>query len=124
MKKRSEILIADVDEEQKRKLFAQLTKEGYQVELVSDSAEAINYLQKQKVDVLILDVKIKDLKWYKTLSIIKGIDSNLPIIVTAAKNTSKLESQVRKYKVFYYHIKSFGDEELILAVKNALENRG
>ncbi len=120
MGREEEILIADVDEEQKKTLFVKLTGQGYKVKLVSGACEAINYLQGQKVDVLILDVEMKDLKWYQALPIIKEMETKLPIIVTAANNTPELESRIRRHKVFYYHIKSFGVEELTLAIKNAL----
>jgi DNA-binding response OmpR family regulator len=45
----------------------------------------------------------------------------MPIIMTSDANSPELESTILQHKVFYYHIKSFGNDELVLAVRNAVE---
>jgi DNA-binding NtrC family response regulator len=54
------------------------------------------------------------------LAIIKGLYRRLPIIITATENNPDLESRVRKKGIFYYHVKSFGMDELLLAINNAM----
>ena len=58
---------------------------------------------------------------YEAISIIKGLSHNLPIIITADENNPELEGRIRQRGIFYYHVKSFGPDELILAISNAME---
>ena len=85
------------------------------------ASEAIRNIQQEPVSVLIMDVGLKDMAWEEAVPIIKGLDPFLPIIITSAHNTPELEANILNHEIFFYHVKSFGSEELILAVKNALE---
>jgi hypothetical protein len=48
------------------------------------------------------------------------MERNLPVIVCADVNTAELESKIRKQGIFYYHIQSFGIEDLEMAISNAV----
>jgi DNA-binding NtrC family response regulator len=61
------------------------------------------------------------MKWEEVVPIVKGFNPGMPIIMTSDANTPKLESTILHHKIFYYHIKSFGNDELVLAVRNAVE---
>jgi DNA-binding NarL/FixJ family response regulator len=77
-------------------------------------------LQKGKVSALVMDVRIPEEMGYEAISIIKGLDRKLPIIITAEENNPEQESRVRQKGIFYYHVKSFGMDELMLAISNAM----
>ncbi len=49
---------------------------------------------------------------YEAISIIKGLDRKLPIIITADENNPEQESRIRHKGIFYYHVNSFGLDEL------------
>ncbi|MDH5705926.1 MAG: response regulator, partial [Candidatus Aminicenantes bacterium] len=68
---------------------------------------------------LIMDVNLPEMKGYEAVSIIKSIDPKIKIIMTTKKNTKSLEAKVREQDIFFYFIKSFGKEELKLAIHNA-----
>ncbi|MFH1083494.1 MAG: hypothetical protein V1751_08895, partial [Pseudomonadota bacterium] len=75
--------------------------------------------QGERVDVLVLDAVLLE-EDYGFISVIKGMERDLPIIICAENNTPQLESEIRKHKIFYYHIKSFGMEDLEMAISNAV----
>ena len=124
MKKRGVVLITDPDHKSKERVCPFLQNEGYNVELTDRISECISTIQNKDIGVLVLDVEAPEMKWYEAIPIIKGVNPSLPIIVTSSQNTPELEAQIRRQKVFYYHVKSFGVEELELAVRNALERSG
>ena len=124
MKKKGVILITDPDPKSKEWLFPFLQNEGYNAELTDRISECISTIQNKDIVVLVLDVEAPEMKWYEAIPIIKSINPSLPIIITSSQNTPELEAQIRRQKVFYYHVKSFGIEELELAVRNALERSG
>ena len=67
---------------------------------------------------LILDVNIPEMKGYEAVSILKNINPDIKIIMTSNHNTKELEARVRSEDIFFYFIKSFGKEELRLAINN------
>ncbi|MEJ2025813.1 MAG: hypothetical protein P8Y00_12545 [Deltaproteobacteria bacterium] len=48
------------------------------------------------------------------------MQTNLPVIVCAETNTAEMEIRIRQKRIFYYHIKSFGIEDLEMALANAI----
>jgi len=77
-------------------------------------------LQNQGVDALVLDAALLE-EDCGFISVIKGIERDLPIIICAGSNTPELESNIRQQKIFYYHINSFGIEDLEMAISNAID---
>ncbi|RLC27396.1 MAG: hypothetical protein DRH56_02785 [Deltaproteobacteria bacterium] len=79
-------------------------------------------IQSQRIHVLLLDAALlhEDCGF---ISIIKGMEEDLPIIICAETNTPEFESKVRKERIFFYHIKSFGLQDLEMAVSNAVRIR-
>jgi DNA-binding NtrC family response regulator len=118
---RAKIIVADGNKNSLEATHALFFKEGYHVEKALRLNDVFQCLQLEKIDVLILDVYMPEMKGYEAIPMIRGIDPHLPIIITAEENSLELESQVRQQRVFYYHVKSFGLEELKLAVENAIQ---
>ena len=77
-------------------------------------------LQSEKINVLVMDVRLPEDMGYEAISIIKGLDRKLPIIITADENNPEQESRIRQQGIFYYHVNSFGPDDLILAISNAM----
>lgn len=115
------ILIVEPDPKQTEKSLLLFKKQGYRLSSTDRALEAIRKLQEELYAVLIMDVEIKDMAWQEVLPIIKGLDPELPIIMTSSNNTPTLEAAILRQKPFYYHVKSFGTDELLLAVQNAVE---
>lgn len=121
MEREKRILIVEPDQKLAKKIYLIFRKEGFVANITERASEAIRNIQNEHVSVLILDIGIKDMAWEEAIPIIKGLDPDLPIIITATNNTPELEASILRQKPFYYHVKSFGTEELILAVQNAIE---
>jgi two-component system C4-dicarboxylate transport response regulator DctD len=115
------ILTLEPDSKMAEKLYQVFRKERFAVKTTERASEAIRSIQEEHVAVLIVDVGVKDMTWDEVVPIVKGLDPKLPIILTSEHNTPELEASILHQKVFYYHVKSFGNEELILAVQNAIE---
>jgi len=81
--------------------------------------ETLLTLQGQRVNALVLDAALLG-EDYGFISIIKGIEEDLPIIICAETNTPELESKIRQQRIFFYHIKAFGIQDLEMAISNAV----
>jgi DNA-binding NtrC family response regulator len=93
---------------------------GHHLIAVKNIRDVLITLQNEKVNVLVMDVCLPATTDVDDLAIIKGLYRRLPIIITATENNPDLESRVRKKGIFYYHVKSFGMDELLLAINNAM----
>jgi DNA-binding NtrC family response regulator len=120
MNEKKRILIVDPDPKERQDMAAFFRKEDYYVESGKGLPDAIMKLSEGCFDGLILDVDLKEMKGYEAVSILKNIDPKIKIIMTTKKNTKRLEAKVREQDIFFYFIKSFGKEELKLAINNAL----
>jgi DNA-binding NtrC family response regulator len=96
-----------------------ISRRGYKTILATTLKETLLTLQTQGADVLVLDASLLE-KDCELITIIKGMEKNLPVIICSEINTPELETRIRQQKIFYYHIKSFGKEDLEMAISNAI----
>ena len=97
-----------------------VTEKGYKVRAVENIKDVFLALRCEKINVLVMDVCLPEEMGCEAISIIKSMYDRLPIIVTTDENNPELESSVRQMGIFYYHVKSFGMDELMLAISNAM----
>jgi len=114
------ILLIDPDSRARKELVSFLKSENYEVETGRSFSEAIQKISQNNYGCLILDVDLPEMRGYEAVSVLKNLDPKLKIIMTTGKNTKRLEAKVRKQDIFFYFIKSFGKDELKLAIRNAL----
>ncbi len=124
MDKSRKILIVEPDNEDAWKLFRLFADEDYDLERSKSFAEAAEKVRDIRFDCVIMDVDLPDIKGYEAVPIMKMLDPEVQIIVTANQNTRELEVNIRKHDVFYYYIKSFDRHELKLAVRDVFKKLG
>jgi len=96
------ILIAE-DEEVLREVFKdELVEEGYNVLEARDAKGTLDCLKKEKVDLLILDIKLPDMSGLKLLEQIRKHHPTLPIVVCTAYDTFKTD-----YEIWAGHIADY-----------------
>ncbi|MGB6866559.1 MAG: response regulator [Candidatus Aminicenantaceae bacterium] len=114
------ILIIDPDENDRNVMATFLRQHNYSVETVKGLSDALKKVSEGCYDCLIMDVDLPEMKGFDAVSIFRNIDPKIKVIMTAKKNSMELESKVREQDIYYYFIKSFGKDELRLAINNAL----
>lgn len=119
----NKILLIDPDSIERNIIAAYLRSLNFAVETGKGLKDVVKKIYQNSFCCLILDVNLPEMKGYEAISIIKSIDPEIKIIMTAKKNTKSLETKVRKQDIFYYFIKSFKKEELKLAITNALNKQ-
>jgi DNA-binding NtrC family response regulator len=95
-------------------------EQGHLLKTVDNMKDLFIILQNEKINVLVMDVCLPEDLGYETISIIKGLHRKLPIIITADENNPEREARIRHQGIFYYHVNSFGMDDLILAISNAM----
>jgi DNA-binding NtrC family response regulator len=114
------LLIAERGCELAQGLSPWVAEQGHRCKTVDNIKDVLMTLQNEKINVLVMDARLPEDMGYEAISIIKGLHRKLPIIITADENNPEQESRIRQKGIFYYHVNSFGLDELILAISNAL----
>jgi DNA-binding NtrC family response regulator len=113
------ILIAEPAGVLSASLHAFASERGFTLLKTGNLKETLLALQGSRVDVLVLHAILLE-KDCEFISVIKGMERDLPVIICADANTAELESSIRKQGIFYYHIQSFGIQDLEMAISNAV----
>lgn len=106
-----------------QQLFDLFGKNKLALAVEHELGTAISHAQHAHFDVIVLDADVKGMPIEKTIQILRDIDPQTRIIVKTHDNTRELEAKVRKEKIYYYHLDSFGPDDLKLAIKNAIYQR-
>lgn len=114
------LLIAEPGKDLSVTLVPWLSEKGYRVKQVDTIKDVLLTVQGEKIHALLMDVCVPESMGIEAISIIKSLRRDLPIIVTTEENNPELESSIRQKGIFYYHVKSFGMDELMLAISNAM----
>ncbi|HET7436982.1 MAG TPA: sigma-54 dependent transcriptional regulator [Thermoanaerobaculia bacterium] len=117
------ILIVDDEEVLRDVLDAVLRREGFDILLASSGEEALNFLETEEVDLAILDVMLPGISGIDTLRAIRIANPSLPVIVITAFSSIDGAIEAMKQGAFHYIPKPFKNEEVVLTVNKALEQR-
>ena len=113
--KRISILIADDEEEIANLIAIHLEKEGYHVIKVSNGQEAVNAVETQSIDLLILDIMMPKMDGYEVTRQIRE-HYNMPIIFLSAKTSDFDKVQGLVIGADDYMTKPFTPIELVARV--------
>jgi DNA-binding NtrC family response regulator len=117
------ILIVDDEEVLRDVLDVMLRREGFECLSAASGEEALNVLETEEVDLVVLDVMLPGISGIDTLRAMRISNPELPVIVITAFSSIDGAIEAMKYGAFHYIPKPFKNEEVILTVNKALEQR-
>ena len=123
MTRHERMLIVD-DEEQMRDLLVKvLEKNGYQVAVCGDGAQALAFLEKEPVDLVVTDVRMPGMSGMEALRAIKELNPEIVVIIMTAFGSIDQAVQAVKEGAYDYINKPFKIDEMLLTIEKALEER-
>jgi two-component system response regulator PilR (NtrC family) len=115
------ILIVDDEPSMRDMLRIVLRRDGFDVLLASNGAEAIAMLEKERVDLLLSDIRMPDVGGVDVLRAAKGLNRDIiAFMMTAFASTDSAVEAMRLGAVDYF-TKPFNMDELRLKVRQHLE---
>ena len=115
----AKILIVD-DEEHIRFLYSEeLTEAGYEVITADSGYQLLERIEKEKPDLIVLDIKMVDYNGLDLLQDIRNKFYNMPVVLCTAYDTFK--EDMKSIAADFYVIKSFDLTELKNKIAMALE---
>ena len=116
-----DILIVEDDKNAREGLQKFLESEKHRVIAFDNGKEALRYLEKNKVDLILTDLKMPGLDGIKMLKRSQEISSSFLVIILTAYGTVEKAVEAMKLGAYDFLTKPFEDKELIGAVQEALQ---
>ncbi len=117
------ILIIDDEEVLRDVLQAVLQREGFDVALAATAEEGLAIVETDEIDLVVLDIMLPGMDGHEALRNIKETNPALPVIIVTAYSSIDGAILAMKNGAFHYIPKPFKNEEVIITVNKALEQR-
>ncbi len=116
------ILVVD-DEVNVIESFKQLLEEDYKVLTATNGEEALEKVERENLDIVLLDIRMPGMDGIEVLRRIEEMKENVDVIMVSAVNTMKTAIEAMKLGAYDYITKPFAAEEVVVSVGKALEKR-
>jgi CheY-like chemotaxis protein len=112
------VLLVDDNDDNLRIMREILVARGFEVRVAHDGPSALELLEQQRPDVILLDVMMPDMDGLEVLDRIKGAPDHaaIPVILVTAKAQDEDLLQGYKYGADYYITKPFTAKQLLYGI--------
>ncbi len=115
------ILVVDDDTSLRVYLQEELAEMGYEVRTASSAPEALKIVEKEPLDLVILDIRMPGMTGIEALPRIIGLKENLPVILNTAY--SQYKDDFMAWAANAYVVKSFDLTELKEKIQELLQEK-
>lgn len=117
------ILIVDDEERYRITLSKLLRVHGLDVTHVGRAREALDQLQEQEFDVILLDVKMPEMNGIEALAEIKKLKPDIEVIMLTGHASVDVAVEIMRLGGYEYLLKPCPMEELMLKIESAHERK-
>lgn len=117
------VLVVDDKEMLRDSVAITLERAGFLVRTATDGLAALDSVAKQRPDAVVTDMRMPGMTGVELLEKLRAIDDELPVILMTAFGTIETAVKAVRLGAFDYLTKPFEGDELIIAVKRAMDHR-
>jgi two-component system response regulator HydG len=121
-KKRAQILIVDDDAGHLTTLKTIVKSWGFRVETADDGSQAVDRVEDQPFDLILMDVKMTEMDGIEALKLIKRYNPAIPIIIMTAFSSVESAVEALKSGAYDYLTKPLDFEALKMTLERAIEH--
>ena len=114
------ILVIDDDKNIRKLLTVVLGNEGFTVLAASDGKIALEIMDKETVDMVIVDVMMPNLDGYEFTESVRAVNDKMPILMMSAKQLAEDRKKGFVVGIDDFMVKPIDTEELVLHVRALL----
>lgn len=114
------ILVVDDDKSTRLLLRAVLEAENYTVTAAGNGAEALEIMDREHVDLVVLDVMMPEMDGYEFTKKLRSVDDNLPVLMISARQLPADKRKGFLVGTDDYMTKPIDEEEMLLRIKALL----
>ncbi|MFY9399697.1 MAG: sigma-54 dependent transcriptional regulator [Desulfomonilia bacterium] len=117
-----EILVVDDDHGHRTMLKTLLSGWGYRIFEADDGSRAIEWVRERPFDLILMDIRMVKVSGLEALSVIKGINPSIPVIIITAYSSVESAIEAMKKGAYEYLMKPLDFEELRMKMEQAMEH--
>ncbi|HTY01470.1 MAG TPA: response regulator [Bacteroidota bacterium] len=114
------LLYADDEDSLRELVRSHLSLEGFDVETARDGKEAVEAIDKQKFDLILLDLRMPKMDGFAVLQYLAKLQNPPPVIMLTGVDDVAIASQCIKMGAADYLTKPYNFHELIESVERVL----
>jgi DNA-binding NtrC family response regulator len=118
---RLKVLLVDDEEDLVDALAERLTLREYEVDAVTDGADALRHAQTQQHDVAVVDVKMPGMSGIEILAALRKQKPNLPVILLTGHGSEEDGQEGMRQGAFAYLIKPINLPNLMESMEKAVK---
>ncbi len=112
------ILVADDDKNTRKLMQIVLGNAGYEVSLACDGEEALEVLDREHIDLILLDIMMPKMDGYQFMEELRSINEEIPVLMVSAKQLPQDRIKGFRLGIDDYMTKPVDEEELLLRIQN------
>jgi DNA-binding NtrC family response regulator len=117
------ILIVDDDRAMCQLLIDLLAEEGYETDVAYDAETALNKSRTSHFDLTLTDLMMPKMRGIELVQRLREIDDGALVLLITAFGTIESAVEAMRAGAFHYVTKPFHNEEILIQVKRALEQK-
>ena len=114
------ILVVDDDKHTRILMQAILEQENYTVFLAANGTEALDVLDREHIDLVVLDIMMPQMDGYEFTKTLRENDNNLPVLMVSAKHQTADKRKGFLVGTDDYMTKPIDEVEMLLRIKALL----
>lgn len=117
------VLVVDDKESLRDSVGFTLQRAGFTILSAPNGESALEVVAKRRPDAMVTDLKMPGMSGVELIERVREIDDDLPMVLMTAFGTVDTAVRAIKSGAFDYITKPFEGDELVIAVKRAIEHR-
>ncbi|MFV8827487.1 response regulator [Alkalihalobacterium sp. APHAB7] len=119
------LLVVDDEDVLRMLIVDTLEDEGYQIQEVQDGQEALNFIQENEYDLIIIDYMMPEYSGVEVIKKVREMDDKheLQFLMLTAKSQQKDEEMARQAGADYFLAKPFSPLKLVDLVGEILDDQ-
>ncbi len=118
----STVLVVDDKELMRDSVASTLRRAGLSVTTADDAGGALASIAARRPDAVVTDLKMPGMGGVELLRQVRALDEDLPVVVMTAFGTIETAVEAMKLGAFDYLTKPFEGDELVIALKRAIDH--
>ena len=116
----SSILVVDDDPTFRQGLRASLKSRGYDVDVARNAEQALEYVRRRPVDIVLLDINMPGIGGIETLRRIRTFAPRMPVLMLTVRDEEEDKVEALDLGADDYVTKPFSTRELIARIRSAV----
>ncbi|KPA12928.1 acetoacetate metabolism regulatory protein AtoC [Candidatus Magnetomorum sp. HK-1] len=122
MRIKNQVLVVDDDRAHRIMLRTLLGEWGHEIHEADDGSSAINMVQKQPFDLILMDIRMLKVSGLEALSQIKSYNPAIPVIIMTAYSSVETAIEALKNGAYDYLTKPLNFDKLHIIMDRAMEH--